>query len=171
MKEDMKTIEVSAEMYDFLINLSKEIREQDNCGTAMPYYFQVQEEKEIGVPEGCGEEVWVMDGEVCLRTEDDIREAVFEWKCWDLNNPKDQKKYFNLTSYEVEDVLENNYRKVNIDTTHTYSNVFFTKKAYEEHLRQNRHNLNNPTSYLFHAFRNPEMSKIFNFLLGLTKSN
>lgn len=78
--EDKKTIEVSIEVYNFLMNLSKEIREQDNRGTRIPYYYQVQEEKEIAVPDGCGEEVWVCDGNVCLRTEEDIRDAVFEWK-------------------------------------------------------------------------------------------
>ena len=163
----MKTLQVNDEIYDFLMNLSEEIKTQDNRATATPYYFQVQEDHEIAVPEGCGAEVWVMDGEVCLRTEEDIREAVFEWKEWDLENLNHQKKYEQLTSFDVDEILEENYRKVNIDISHTYSNCFLTYKAYEEHLRRNKHNLKNPKSYLFHAFRNPEMEMIFKFIKSL----
>lgn len=164
----MKNIQVSDDIYDFLMNLSKEIKTQDKRATAMPYYFQVQEDKEICVPDGCGEEVWIMDGEVCLRTEEDIREAVFEWKEWDLENSEHQKEYDQLDSFDIDEILENNYRKVNIDISHTYTNCFLTYKAYEEHLRQNRHNLTNPKSFLFHAFRNPEMDMLFRFLQDLT---
>ncbi|MBS7112672.1 MAG: hypothetical protein KH100_15930 [Dysgonomonas mossii] len=164
----MKTIQVTDQIYDFLMNLSKEIKNQDNRATAAPYFYQVQEDREIAVPEGCGVEVWVMDGQVCLRTEDDIREAVFEWKEWDLKNKNHQKKYEQLTSFDVDEILEENYRKVNIDISHTYTNCFLTYKAYEEHLRQNRHNLTNPKSFLFHAFRNPEMDMLFRFLQDLT---
>lgn len=89
----MKTIQVSDEIYDFLMNLSKEIKTQDNRATRMPYFYQVQEDREVGVPDGCGEEVWVLDGEVCLRTDEDIRKAVFEWKEWDIDNKSDNVKY------------------------------------------------------------------------------
>jgi len=163
----MKTIEVTEEIYDFLMNLSQEIKSQDNRATRHPYFFQVQEDEEVAVPDGCGEEVWVMDGEVCLRTEEDIKEAVFEWNEWTLGNRKHESLYQNLTSYDVDDILEKNYRKSNVDIKHVYSNCFLTFKAYEDHVRQNRHNLNNPKSFLFHAFRNKEMEMIFKFLEGL----
>lgn len=160
----MKKIEVTNEIYNFLLNLSKEIKSQDTRATASPYFFQVQEDEEVGVPEGCGEEVWVCDGEVCLRTEEDIKEAVFEWKNWEIGNKKDEKEYQNLTSFDIEEILEENYRKVNVDIKHKYSNCFLTLKSYEDHIRQNGHNLCNPRSYLFHAFRNKEMDMLFKFL-------
>lgn len=164
----MKIIKVSDEIYDFLINLSKEIKTQDSRATRSPYYFQVQEDEEICVPDGCGEEVWVMDGGVCLRTEEDIKEAVFEWYGWTIGNQKHESEYKTLLDATIEDVLRENYRKVNIDIKHKYDNCFFTLKAYEEHLSQNRHNLNNPKSFLFHAYRNSEMDMIFKFLEHLT---
>ena len=43
----MKTINVSDEMYEFLINLSEEINKQDNRSTAMPYFFQIQTSEEV----------------------------------------------------------------------------------------------------------------------------
>ena len=163
----MKTIQVSDEVHEFLMNLSNEIKTQDNRATRSPYFYQIQEDKEVGVPDGYGEEVWVRDGEVCLRTEEDIKEAVFEWKEWDLNNEEHQRRYESLYSYEIEEILRENYRKVNIDITHTYSNCFLTYKAYEAHLRLNGHNLNNPKSFLFHAYRNPEMEMLIKFLSDL----
>ena len=38
----MKTIQVTDEMHDFLINISKELNTQSHRATAMPYFFQVQ---------------------------------------------------------------------------------------------------------------------------------
>lgn len=167
MKKE-RTINVSNEVYEFLINLSKEIRDQDNRGTAFPYFYQIQQEKEVPVPEGCGDEVWVMDGEVHLRTEEDIREAVFEYKCWNLDSKSDQDKYLNLTSWEVEEILSVNYRKFDVSIEHSYSNMFLTHKAYLDHVKCNGHNLNNPKSFLFYAYRNSEMSQLIDFILSLT---
>ena len=99
-----------------------------------------------------------------MRTEEDIKEAVFEWKAWEIGNKEDEKKFKELDYFDIEEILEENYRKVNVDIRHKYSNCFLTFKAYEDHIRKNRHNLNNPKSYLFHAFRNKEMEMIFKFL-------
>lgn len=160
----MKTIEVTDEMYNFISELSKEIKSQDNRGTAFPYFFQVQEDEQIGVPDGCGEIAWVSDGETILKTDDEIKEAVFEWNNWTIGNVSDEKKYKMLDQFDIEEITEENYRKVNISTTQKYSNCFFTYKAYEEHVRKNGHNLNNPKSFLFHAYRNTEMEMLFKFL-------
>lgn len=160
----MKQIEVTDEMYDFLSELSKEIKTQDNRATAYPYFFQVQEDEEIAVPEGCGEEIWVLDGEICLRTDQDIKEAVFEWKDWELGKREDEAEFAELNVFDIEEILENNYRKVNVDIRHKYSNCFLTEKAYKEHIQCNGHNLSNPKSYLFYAYRNREMEMLFKFL-------
>ena len=161
----MKTIQVTDEMYAFLSNLSKEIKLQDKRATAMPYFFQVQEDEEVAVPESFGKEVWVRDGEICLRTEGDIKEAVFEWKGWELGNHKDEERFKELDPFDIEKILNENYRKVNVETREKYSNCFLTFKAYQEHVSRNGHNLNNPKSYLFHAYRNSELDMLFKFLL------
>jgi hypothetical protein len=49
----MKTIEVSDEMYEKLMEISKEMNSQSNRGTAMPYFFQVQTKNPIYFVE-CG---------------------------------------------------------------------------------------------------------------------
>lgn len=160
----MKTIQVTDEIYDFLSNLSKEIKSQDNRATAAPYYFQVQEDEETAVPDGCGEEVWVRDGEIHLRTEEDIKDTVFEWKEWELGNEENEAEFAELDSFDIDEILEENYRKRNVDIRHKYSNCFFTFKAYQEHIARNGHNLKNPRLYLFHAYRNREMDMLFKFL-------
>lgn len=162
----MKTITVTDETYDFLMTLAQEINTQDNRATAKPYYFAIQEDEEVYVPDGCGDEIWVdCDGDgVRLRTEDDIKEAIFEWKGWTIGNKSNEKEYNQMDWYAREIILEEHYRKVDMVIGHKYSNVFLTKKAYEQHLLENRHNLNNPQPYRFHAFRNKEMSMLFKFI-------
>lgn len=168
----MKTVKVSDEIYDFLVKTAKEIKEQDNRATRSPYFFQVQEDEEVGVPDGCGTEVWVMDGEFFLRTDEDIKAAIFDYNGWDIENEETNTLYDDIDEYDIESILEvMGCRKVNVDIRHTYSNCFLTFKAYEEHLRQNKHNLNNPKSYLNHAYRNPEMDMLFKFFEEVYESN
>jgi len=52
----MRTIKVNDEMYEFLINLSKELNTQDHRCTAMPYFFQVQTKEQVPAADGCGYE-------------------------------------------------------------------------------------------------------------------
>lgn len=171
----MRTIEVTDEIYDFLSNLSKEIKTQDNRGTAKPYFFQVMEEEEVGVPNGNGEEVWVQDGKICLRTEEDVKKAVWNYYGWPSmhiagdNSEEDlvrdcEEEYISMSSWEIEAVLEVNYRKVCVDKKEKFSNCFLSEKACNKHIEINGHNLKNPHSYLHHAYRNKEMEMLFKFL-------
>jgi len=126
----MKTIEVTDEMHDFLMELSKELTTQDNRCTAMPYFFQIQETVEVPTGDGMGdEEVWVCDGEICLRDEVDIKEAIFEYKEWDLEDKDHQKEYDDLDSYDRDEVLEHNYQKFNVTTHHTYKKCIPNSKS------------------------------------------
>lgn len=164
----MKTIEITDEMYDELIALSHELNTQDHRGTAMPYFFQIQEEVEIPTSDGCGEEVWTLDGHICLRTEEDKKEAVFTYKGWDLNNKSDNKKYKELSWIEIDNILKENYTKFSVTTMVKYQNAFFTEKACKEHIRLNDYHYKKPTDFLSHAFRNPELELVLKFLTELT---
>jgi len=42
------------------------------------------------------------------------------------------------------------------------------EKACKEHIEQNHYHYNNPKDYLVHAFRNPEMETVLEFLCGIT---
>jgi len=159
----MKTIQVSDEIYDSLMELSKELNTQSHRGTAMPYFFQVQTNKKIAVPEGNGIEALHMDGSL-IESDKEIEEAVNEYKGWD-----DATTEFNhLQDYEIEIILEKaGYKKVNYDYEKVLENVFFTSKACDEYIKKNSHNLSNPVNYLSHAFRNPEMEMMMKFLCEL----
>ncbi|MDD4438319.1 MAG: hypothetical protein PHS04_09825 [Tissierellia bacterium] len=159
----MKTIEVTVEMYEFLKSLQHELLTQDNRGTKKPYFYNVQEKIEVAVPEGCGDKVWVCDGEY-LRNAEDVKKAVFEWKEWDLTNEDDCTKYNQLNDWEIDSILEENYRKGYVSIDYRYSNCFLTEKACREHIDINRHNLTSPRTYLDYAFRNTEMENLIKFL-------
>ncbi len=161
----MKKIDVTDEMYEFLMNLSNELNTQDNRATAMPYIFQIETKEQIAVPKGCGSEAWNCDGTL-IETEDEIKEAVFEWKEWDEENQDD---YDRLKDYEIEEILEvAGWDKVNYDFTNRYQNAFLTAKSCKEHIVSNSHHYTNPVDYLSHAFRNPELEMVMKFLCELT---
>lgn len=107
----MKTIEVTDEAYNGLIEISKQMNSQSHRGTAMPYFFQVQTKKQIAVPEGNGIEAWYYDG--CLiETEEEIEEAIKEYKGWDEGTTE----FNHLEEYEIENLLEEaGFSKVNYD--------------------------------------------------------
>ena len=162
----MKTIEVSDAMYDFLMSLSKELNTQDNRGTAMPYFFQIETKEKVYTPEGCGTECYVNDDSE-IETDEEIKEAIAGIRGIDV---VDFEKYFTeLDGGEQEDILlRNGWRKVNYQMVDKYQNAFFTAKACKEHIAQNNYHYNEPVDYLSHAFRNPEMKLVLKFLTELT---
>lgn len=161
----MKIITVTDEMYKFLMNLSKELNTQDHRVTCMPYFFQVETQEQITVPEGCGTEAWHFDGSL-IETSEEIQEAVFQWKEWDEENQDD---YDRLEDYEIEEILESaGYSKVNYDYQSNLENSFLTSKACDEHIRINGHNLKSPKNYLSGSFRNPELEMVLKFLCELS---
>ncbi len=172
----MKTIEVTDDMYKFLIDLSTEIKEQDNRATSMPFLFQVRETKEVPAHKGCGEEVFYSsEYEIKLRTDNEKVEWIEEHFENFIGTSYEQEAegVGNHTStWDLDDMLrEMDFEEFNVDTDHTYSNAFFTSKACNEHIRINKHNLKQPVNYLNHAYRNDEMEMIYKFLLGLTNND
>lgn len=160
----MKTIQLSDEMHAALMEISKGLNNQSHRGTAMPYFFQVQTEHQIAVPEGNGNEAWYMD-EGTIETEKEIVDTIYDYKCGKMT----KKKIKELDSYDKEEILEEaGWRKVYYDYEKRLENAFFTEKACEHHIKINSHNLNKPHSYLSHAFRNPEMETVLTFLCELS---
>jgi hypothetical protein len=161
---EMKNIEVTDEMHEFLMNLSNELNTQNHRCTRMPYFFQVQTKEQISVPEGCGTEAWHCDGSM-IETDAEIEEAVSEYKEWD----KHTTKFGFLEDYEIEEILENaGYNKINYNYESKYQNTFFTAKACEEHIELNDYHYNEPICYLNHAWRNPEMELVSKFLCEIS---
>lgn len=160
----MKTIQVSDEVFNGLMEISKELNIQSNRHTAMPYFFQIQTKKKIAVPEGNGIEAWHFDGSL-IESDEEIEEVINEYKEWDEHTTE----FNHLQDYEIESILEKaGYSKVNYDYEKVLENSFFTSKACDEYIKKNSHNLTYPVNYLSHAHRNPEMELISKFLVELT---
>jgi len=160
----MKKIEISDEMYNSLMELSKDLNSQNHRITTMPYFFQIQTDEQVAVPEGNGTEAWHYDGAV-IETDEEIKDAVIEYKEWE-----DYKAEFDkLTDSEIEEYLEEaGWSKCNFDTVKRLENSFFTEKACKAHIEQNSYHYNNPVDYLSHATRNPEMELVMKFLCELS---
>jgi hypothetical protein len=163
----MKSIKVNQDMYEFLMNLSKELNSQSNRATAMPYFFQIQQEEETSVGEGAGEEVWYCDGAI-ISTEEEIKNAIFEYNAWVIGNKKHEKLFAEMDWLDRERVLENNFHKVYRSTRKVYTNAFLTEKACKEHIEKNEYHYRNPVDFLSHAFRNPELEMLMKFICQLT---
>lgn len=157
----MKIIEVSDELHARLIEMSENINSQDNRATAMPYFFQIMTKEKKYVPEGCGEECWVYDGSE-IETEEEITKAISEYTDIPIEDvTKDE--------YEREEVLEKaGWRKVNYQYEEKFQNAFLTEKSCKQHIKLNGYHYNDPKDYLSHAFRNPDLELVYEFLCGLT---
>ena len=166
----MKTIEVTDEMYEFLTDLSNELNTQNHRGTQMPYFFQIQTTEEKPTSDGMGEKVWVMEGEICLRSEKDIRDAIYEFKEWeDINSGEADILYSHLMEHEKDNILKGaGYQPFDVINETKLQNSFLTGKACEEHIKLNHYHYNNPVSYLSYATRNYELEKVMQFLCEIT---
>ncbi len=166
----MKTIELTDEMYDKLIELSTEMKTQDNRYTAMPFMFQVETTEQVAAYEGCGDSIWVHpEGETELKSDDEIREYVFKHLSKE-NTPEKAKSILDdMDEYECEEWLEEHeFYQVQVTTENRYQNTFFTARACQAHIDSNSYHYNKPRVYLNHAWRNPEMNLITEFLCVIT---
>ena len=157
----MKTIEITDEQYDFLMNLSKELKTQDNRITADPI-FCVYQKKFVYVPEGCGNHIdWFFDGHI--QTKEDIKEIIEEYKTENINSILND-----------EEILEElNYRKCdyNIEDVVVNGQYYFSEKAAQDHIDRNSYHYSKPFTYVESAWRNNEWNLIREIILNLTKGN
>lgn len=165
-----KTIEVSEEMYDALMELSREINNQDNRITAMPYIFQVQQDKKIWDSSPNREHIVFVDFNSdhfeFEGNPEGIRRLV---EAYGMEEPEglDEMDQDDIRQW-VLDQPEFDVRECSYDIGQELSNAFLTAKACKEHIEANHYHYNNPRDFLNHAFRNPELELIFEFLCGLT---
>lgn len=129
---------------------------QDNRGTRLPIYYQIQDEKRIPTTEYHSDDyIWFYDGE-----EYDSIDDIVEYF-------KDQGEEFSgldAIDLEMEDRLEElGCEKIYIQSIKTYSGMFLTEKSAENHLKNNRHHYGeNARTYVFHAWRNQELEDFLN---------
>lgn len=168
----MKTIQVSDEMYDKLISLAKEMIDQDPRGTKMPHMFQIRDWKRVFDDNLNGEHRLYIDyinNHLEIETLEDFKDYLFNNS---IEEPEDLDEMWNDDySFELEDFIEENCPDLT-ETTYSYEpvyiNCFFTAKEAQAHLDSNYYHYHvNADVYLNHAWRNPEMDLISEFLCSL----
>jgi hypothetical protein len=187
-KNKIMKIEVSRQMYDSLMNLSKEMNSQDHRSTCMPYFFQVQHLKEVPCYEGQGTEIWANQDNGDLRTNEEIEEFIgdcidsdfgeyfkdIEFAAdWALDDEFKQtyiaEHLKQMEEYDKETFLEGKeYQKYNVEDQKVYSKCFFTAKACKEYIESNKHHYREPVSYLMGNYRSHEIELIQQFLCELS---
>lgn len=167
-----KTIEVSAEMHDKLIQLATEMTTQDPRGTRGPHIFQIRDYKKVYDWNLNGDvAIWVNDYGTEIETLDEFKEYLTEN---DIAIPEDIEAIWDEGQswhYDMEEFLEENeieLKRCSYTFEPVYVNAFFTAKAAEEHLRLNHYHYHKDADvYLSHGWRNPEMEMVVTFLCNL----
>lgn len=164
----MKTIEIEDEMYDALMELSKEMTTQDMLGTQMPHLFQVRQMKEVPAYEGNGDRIVWLGYDRDVIDEDELQKLIkkeFKLK----GSYKDVKLSGWQADSETEEWLkENGYSSYDVSDEMEFSNSFFTAKACQSHIDLNHYHYTEPIVYLNSSWRNPEMEMVSEFLCNLT---
>jgi hypothetical protein len=156
----MKQINISEKTYEFLKNLAREIKTQNNRATAFPYFYQIRIEEKI-----YGLDSDYTDNFIYLSKEDseiwfETKEEVFYYL---------KEEYPDLPSgVDVEDF---GFYRLGVRTVPKYENCFLTERAIRKHIKQNHYHYNNPTDYLSHAFRNPELEDLINAVFEIEELN
>jgi hypothetical protein len=175
---DMKTIEVSDEMYQQLIELATEMTTQDPLGTRMPHLFQIQTDERVYKDDMNGDTKVFVDSSgdfLIIETFEGLKDYMLD-KMHESLLPEDLKQWWDdwqegsIFSTDLVDYLEEQFpelRETSYSIEHKYENAFFTSKACARHIELNDYHYANPKVYLKHAWRNPEMELVSTFLCGL----
>lgn len=172
----MKTIEITDEMYNALMHISKEMNTQSHSCTRMPYLVQVCTDEEIAAHEGSGEEIWYNEEGDVLHTErgenevfEHIKQCLIEEE--DLEEDAAEEKANEICSEgDFDTFLEDRgWTLTQIEDKTIYKNGFFTKEAALQHIEENKHHYNNPRTCIVGLFRNPEMETVAKFLCELSE--
>ena len=146
--------------------LKKRIESNDNRCTAMPYLLLLQEKQTYIAHDDYAydyEEKWVEHYSGDCLTADTREELILKLKenyCdeWDDLSKEVESK--------IESFKEGHYWKT--------ENVFLTDKGYQDHLKENSHNLKEHRTYGTHAFRNKEIRSLYALIdesINLQKEN
>jgi len=155
----MKTIEITDEMYNALMEISKELNTQNHRCTAMPYMIQLSQKKEVAAYEGCGETYWFGNEGERLDTEDDENEVIKEHL---QDKYGTDESFEELEDYEKESILEDlEYRKLEVTQEDELSNFFFTEKGLRDYYGKD------VNTYMT-GVTNPELKTVMTFLCELS---
>ena len=172
METEIKTIEVSEEMYNKLIELATEMTTQDPRGTRMPHMFQIRDWKKVYDADLNGDthiylnRSYGIEIETAEQLVDYLTENEIEFNESEIRDMWVNDKDFGLPDWIEEHAPD--LEKYSYSMEHEYTNHLLTAKAAEEHLRLNYYHYHKDADvYLNHAWRNQEMETISTFLCGL----
>ncbi len=158
-----RTIEVTEEQYDFLIELSKRLDTQDNRITADPIFCVYQKSTVLKAP-GRGNSSGWLDDEGHITSDEDIKKSG-EVEGWREQNPEDAE-----LDEELILIDRLGYEKVEFseEDVPVGGQVYFTEAAAKAHIAANNYHYNKPFVYVDSAWRNPEIQMLRKILLELT---
>jgi len=128
----MKTIQLTEEMYDKLMDLSKKMNTQSHRATAMPCFFQVQDTVQIyGIDDKYNNNgfVWLKDGCEIDPVRVDMIEALLDDG---FIVPE------TISDDDLDELMEDaKYEKGYYRNQEVYSNAFLTEEACKNHIKGN----------------------------------
>lgn len=162
----MKTIQVSDEMYDFLMETSFELNTQDNRHTDTPI-FRIYENRKIERGEGRGEYEERLDYEgaednYCAKCQQVLEDNDYDFdKLPDIYSDECDCRYTTGATWHFDKEL--------VPSASDYDGVAFLTEAAAEQYRKNNdyHFESKGVVYAESAFRNWELKNIISFLQSL----
>ena len=167
---------MKSEYIEFLANLKEELLTQPTDGNSDPRYWGIKYEKRVyGYEEEYAEGWTVFDGEnpghIIGKSDDEeaVKEAFIKEYEFNEYSFDDCHDIYDIVERANEIAAEEDgspyyhpYDLTYYKDVQLYSKeaIFLTKKAAEQHIKDNGHNYNKPYTYVMTAFRCPEYEKL-----------
>lgn len=167
----METIKLSKDDVEFLKHLQQELNTQDNDGQADPIFWGVMERRTVCVPEGCGEVMVSIDGDI-MTLEDAVEHIQSEYiddengELWQQVATDDYDEVVDFCCSELSLDARVVYTQEQ-DILSTNTGAFLTKKACQDYIRTFGYNHCNPRTYAMTAYRNFELGSLLKILKNM----
>ena len=180
---------LTTKQQDFILTLSNEIKSQDNLATTSPYVIiNTQNRVQVRPDTHADEYVLYLDFETKVHDNDELIQytrddypALSVWLSENLGELSDfLDLYINASANEARDEYKKFcshytdmsiiYYEEELEASKNDLNIFFTRKAYDEHIKANSHHYDEPKSYLKGLFRNPEIEGVLDIVHTLAQA-
>jgi len=168
----MKTIEISDELYDQLMDLSKEMMTQDNRCTAYPIFYQIRDWKRVYDSELNGSNYILIDRNGDYITIESAEDLMSYLEYRDIEFDKEEieglwEDYQTEFGWELDEYLEDkgltDLEKMSYSMEPVYTNAFLTEKEAQRHLESNDYHYHRDAdTYVNHGWRNNDMQILHN---------
>lgn len=157
--EPVQFSDEAGEVIKNLFHILDEILTQDTAATAWPLY-SVMEKREI----------WGVDADYhnCKTFYVD-KEGLGRYQLTEEEYERFQEHPDLFEKEYGSDFNEYNFYKINVTEVESFVTTCFTRKAAEEYIASNKHNLRKPYVYVHSAYRNYEMINLMKLFIGLAQ--